>query len=290
MNNFFALKTTKIKYIKNLTILICLLFSSSLIFAQNSDDDEDDVIVVSAAKIEQTLDDAVEKVLVISEKDIEESGAKTLSEAVKEIPGIVVTGPSAANPTESISMQGFDSSYVKILVDGIAVTGDIGGSTAVFEIPVEMIDHIEIVQGASSALYGSDAMGGIINIITKQAKNDEGDFNFSGNIAEEFSFMKSTNWRNYTSATALLSWEHLSSTLTGSFDYTPGKTNQTYYALAGGNITYYKTPYKMLGYGRGTINWKDTWGNVGLYSLYASSLQKSLSCCCLLHCLCRLPH
>ena len=99
------------------------------VFAQ--EEEEEEIIVVSAGKIEQTVDNAVEKVQVISKSDIEQSGAKTLSEAVKNLSGVVVTGASAANPTDSISMQGFDSAYVKILVDGIAVTGDIGGATAV---------------------------------------------------------------------------------------------------------------------------------------------------------------
>ena len=258
------------------TISVFLIFSLSAlcVFPQEFDDDADDIIVVSAGKIAQSIDKAVEKVEVITAEEIETSGAKTLSEAVKNLPGVTVTGASAANPVDSISMQGFDSEYVKILVDGVAVTGDIAGSTAVFEIPVEMIERIEVVQGASSALYGSDAMGGVINIITKKAES-EGGIVFHANLSEEFSYMKSGNWRNYAAATASVAGEHLSSTVTGSFDYTPGKEKSAYYALSGGYIDYYETPKKRLGYARGTLDWTDDWGKIGGYALFADSLQKS---------------
>ena len=241
------------------------------VFAQ--EEEEEEIIVVSAGKIEQTVDNAVEKVQVISKSDIEQSGAKTLSEAVKNLSGVVVTGASAANPTDSISMQGFDSAYVKILVDGIAVTGDIGGATAVFEIPVEMIERIEVVQGAASALYGSDAMGGVINIITK--KSEGGEFAIHADASEEVSIMKSGNWRNYTSATATASGEHFSSAVTGSFDFTPGKQKSTYYALSGGYLDYYESPRKMVGYGRASANYADDWGNIGIFGAAASCDQKS---------------
>ena len=79
--------------------------------------DDSTVIVVSASKIEENQEDSIEKVQVVTGEDIEKSGAKNLGEAVKGIPGIVVTG----HPSDSISMQGFDGDYVKIMIDGIAV-------------------------------------------------------------------------------------------------------------------------------------------------------------------------
>lgn len=259
----------------HLFFFLLVLFSSFQLFSQNSDFSDDAVIVVSAGKIEQNVEDASEKVQVISSGEIRDSGAKTLSEAVKNLPGVTVKGASGGNPVDSISMQGFDSSYVKILVDGVAVTGDLGGSTAVFEIPVEMIDHIEVVQGASSALYGSDAMGGVINIITKKAEGEGGETTFHASFNEEFSCMKSGNWRNYASATASAAGEHLSSVVTASFDYTPGKEKSAYYALAGGNINYFETPRKRLGFVRGSLDWTDGWGKIGAYGLFSDSLQKS---------------
>lgn len=126
--------------------------------------EEADIIVVTGTKFEQNIEDSVEDIEVITAEEMEQSGAKNLSEAVENISGIIVTG----HPTDTIMLQGFDGDYVKILIDGVEVTGDIGGSVAVSQISTADIERIEIIRGASSALYGSDAIGGVINIITKK--------------------------------------------------------------------------------------------------------------------------
>ena len=249
-----------------------LSFFSTIAFAQNSDED---VIVVSAGKIEQSVGDAVESVQVVSAEEIRKSGAKTLTEAVKGLPGVTVKGASAANPVDSISMQGFDSDYVKVLVDGIAVSGDIGGSTAVFQIPVEDIDHIEVVQGASSALYGSDAMGGVINIITKKAQNEYGGVKIHGSLSEEFSYSIERDLRNYTAASVSAAGENLSGAVSGSFDFAPGVKKKTYDALAEDKIEYFETARKRLAFLRGTAAWQDDWGKIGAFGLFSDALQKS---------------
>ena len=173
---------------KRSALFFILLGSAIFAWGQSFEDSssEEDVIVVTAGKIEQSVSNAVEKIQVVTSEDIKKSGAKTLTEAVKSVPGVSVKGAAAGNPVDSISMQGFDSDYVKILVDGIAVSGDIGGATAVFQVPVEDIERIEIIQGASSALYGSDAMGGVINIITKKVQPSADKIDFKGALTEEF--------------------------------------------------------------------------------------------------------
>lgn len=236
---------------------------------------KDDIIIVSAGKIEQSQSQSIEKVQVISSEQIKESGAKTLTEAVKNLPGVVINGASAGNPTESISMQGFDSDYVKVLIDGIAVSGDIGGSTAVFQIPVEDIDHIEVVQGASSALYGSDAMGGVINIITKKTKQEFDGIKLHGSLSQEFSYSIKKDWRNYTAGSISVAGENLSTNLSGSFDFAPGLKKSAYYALAGGFVDYYATPKKQVCFLRATTDWKDDWGKIGAYGTYAYANQLS---------------
>ncbi|MCR5495688.1 MAG: TonB-dependent receptor [Treponema sp.] len=254
---------------------------SGLLFAQDlsSQDefiDEDDVIVVSAGKREESISDAVEKVQVLSSDDIKESGAKNLSEAVKNLPGLVIKGPSAGNPTDTISMQGFDSDYVKILIDGISVTGDIGGSAAVFQIPVENIERIEIVQGASSALYGSDAMGGVINIITKKNPSSDQGMKFSASLNEEYTYKTlSKSYRNYSAGTLNFSLSKFSSSLTGAFDWTPGSKDYEYFAFAGGYLDYYKTAKNRLSCGRFNMDWNDWWGKASVFVSFADSILES---------------
>lgn len=257
-----------------LLIPMLFFFCVHTIFADSTNEDED-IIVVSAGKIEQSVSNAVEKIQVVTSEEIEKSGAKTLTEAVKSVPGVSVKGASAGNPVDSISMQGFDSDYVKILVDGIAVSGDIGGSTAVFQIPVEDIERIEIIQGASSALYGSDAMGGVINIITKKVQSSVDKIDLKAALSEEFTFKKENDWRNYSSANVSFGTGRFSSSISGSFDYSPGKKDYEYYAFAGKYVSYYETPLKRMGFVRAAADWKDTWGRAGVYALFCDADQKS---------------
>lgn len=263
ITNFLRMK------MKKLTLPLLLLLLNPNVFA------DEDVIVVSAGKIEQKLEDSIEQIQVISEEKIKESGAKTLTEAVKNLPGVTVKTAGAGNPTDSISMQGFDSDYVKILIDGIAVSGDIGGSTAVFQIPVEDIDHIEVVQGVSSALYGSDAMGGVINIITKKQKQEFEGVKIHGSLNEEFSYSIYKDLRNYTAGNLSAAGENFSGGITGSFDYAPGVKKSEYYALSGGYVDYYETAKKSLTFLRGNVDYKNDLGSIGLYGTFANGKQLS---------------
>lgn len=247
---------------KRILVFTALLAAAHTLFAE-----EPAVIVVSGSKIEENEATAVEKVQVITGEEIEKSGAKNLAEAVKGIPGIAVGG----HPADSISMQGFDSDYVKIMIDGIAVSGDIGGAVAVQQIPVEDIDHIEIVRGASSALYGSDAMGGVVNIITKKnkAKKDE-KLKAHGRLVEEFS----SNIRNYSAAHIAFTRGGFSAGASGSFDWTHGKTEERNTALAG-RVNRYLSPFMQLGFVRANVDYAGSGGKVGSSFLFSDARQKA---------------
>ncbi len=135
----------------------------------------DYIIVVTADKVEQNLDDTVESVQVLTKEEIEQSGAHTLSEALNSIPGLSYTGRSIGS-SEPFQMNGFSDEYVKILVDGIAIAaGD--SSDVLSQISMYNVEQIEVMYGSSSALYGSDAIAGVINIITK--KTGENTLNFT---------------------------------------------------------------------------------------------------------------
>ena len=131
----------------------------------------DEVIVVTAAKVAQTTSEAVEKVTVITEQMIEEAGAHNLSDILNMIPGVTYTG-TAQGSGEPLQMNGFSDEYVKVLVDGVPVnTG--GTPNALQMLALDNVDHIEVMNGSASALYGSDAIAGVINIITKKGQDDQ---------------------------------------------------------------------------------------------------------------------
>lgn len=123
-------------------------------------------IVVTASKHEQSLQEVPASVSVMEAGEIKLRNSLTIDDALRYIPGVNITG-SQVNVRGSSGYSRGAGSRVLMLLDGIPfITGDTGELN--FEsIPVGQVDRIEVVKGASSALYGSSALGGVINIITK---------------------------------------------------------------------------------------------------------------------------
>ncbi len=130
-------------------------------------------IVVTATKTPHTLEDVPVETVLITSEDIEKSNAKNVSEILREVPGFYIQGenvPGSSAWRARLRGLEFDKGYGLILINGERVHGGgMGPETGMSlnQIPVEMIEKIEIVKGPSSVLYGSDAMAGVVNIITK---------------------------------------------------------------------------------------------------------------------------
>lgn len=127
-------------------------------------------IVVTATRTDRSVVDAPASISVISGEDLRAAPVADLTDALRELPGVSLTAGSQGR--RAISLRGMDSSYTLILIDGRRVNS----SEAVFRhndfdigmLPVEVIERIEVVRGAMSSLYGSDALGGVVNIITRK--------------------------------------------------------------------------------------------------------------------------
>ncbi|MFE3838421.1 TonB-dependent receptor domain-containing protein [Pseudogemmobacter sonorensis] len=134
-------------------------------------------IVITAAGFEQLLKDAPASVSVISGEELAKGDFTSLNDALKSVQGVAVTG--TANESD-IFIRGLSGAYTLILVDGKrqstrdARTNGNSGFEQSFIPPVAAIDRIEVVRGPMSSLYGSDAMGGVINIITKRVPDTWG--------------------------------------------------------------------------------------------------------------------
>ena len=124
-------------------------------------------IVVTGSRMSRRLDDATVATEVVSQRDIIASGAETLADLLEEHPGVDV---SRSFRGAGLRLQGLDEKHVLILMDGERTGGRIGGALDLSRIPISAIERVEIVKGPSSALYGSDAMGGVINVITRGAR------------------------------------------------------------------------------------------------------------------------
>ncbi len=126
-------------------------------------------VVVTATRNPVSKNKAAIKTEVITRSEIEASGKTNLSGLLSVQPGMHVSYANASG--NSVSMQGLPSDYALVLVDGQRLIGRTKGALNLDRIPSETIERIEIVRGATSSLYGSEAMGGVINIITKRASD-----------------------------------------------------------------------------------------------------------------------
>ena len=135
-----------------------------------------DQIVVTAARVENKLIDTPANVAVVTAEDIEKRNYQSAADALKDVPGVIVTF-SGGSREKHVDLNGDDR--VVIMVDGRRLNQEKGASSGhqaydVADLPSpDAIERIEILKGGASALYGSDAVGGVINIITKQPKKTE---------------------------------------------------------------------------------------------------------------------
>ncbi|KHA62108.1 ligand-gated channel protein [Vibrio variabilis] len=143
-------------------------------FAQSPSDNDTttmETVVVTASGYEQSTLEAPASISVIDRAQLETRSYKDLTDAMKDIPGVVVTGGGSR---QEISLRGMPSEYTVILVDGRKQSGretqvsSGGGFEQDWLPPLNAIERIEVVRGPMSTLYGSDAIGGVINIITRK--------------------------------------------------------------------------------------------------------------------------
>jgi outer membrane receptor for ferrienterochelin and colicins len=126
-----------------------------------------DPIIVTGTKTESKLSSTTLPVSVINSSEIFKQSGVKLTDVLSEQPGLQITYFLGAG----VQMQGLDGDYTLILIDGEPVTGRQGGAIDLSRFSVGNIKQIEIVKGPSSSLYGSDALAGVINIITKDAND-----------------------------------------------------------------------------------------------------------------------
>lgn len=125
--------------------------------------------VVTGVGRPTSIDDAVSVYTITTQKDIKAQGAVTLNEAIRNQLGINVGQDQMLGAT--INMRGLSGNNIKILIDGLPVNGREGGNIDLSQINLSNIERIERVQGPMSVMYGTDALGGAINLITKTNKD-----------------------------------------------------------------------------------------------------------------------
>ena len=128
-----------------------------------------DEVIVTATRTVRQLSSLPLPAQIVSQKDIVRSNSVRLNDILNEQTGLITVPDFGGG--EGIQLQGMDSQYTLVLIDGVPLVGRSAGTLDISRITVGNIQQIEIVKGASSSLYGSEALGGVINIITEKPKD-----------------------------------------------------------------------------------------------------------------------
>ncbi len=125
-------------------------------------------IVVTAAKLEEEIEETTGTIVVIKSEDIEKMNVQFIPDILRRIPELNLTQSGSTGTLATILLRGGDSTHTVVMIDGIKVNSTLTGSFDFSGIPIDDIDRIEIVKGPQSTIYGSEAISGVINIITKK--------------------------------------------------------------------------------------------------------------------------
>ena len=130
-----------------------------------------DEIVVTATRLKRAVKDLASSVSVVTREDIEASNANSCTDILATVPGLFVQKTSAFGRAD-VEIRGLGSRgrRLMVLIDGRPVKMGLFGCTVTHSLPLDNVDRIEVVRGPLSVLYGSDALGGVINIITRKLK------------------------------------------------------------------------------------------------------------------------
>mgnify|MGYP001568374187 FL=1 len=150
-------------------LLLLTFLTASAVWAED-DSIKIKEVVVSATKIEEPVEETTSDVVVIKGEDIKEMNVEFVPDVLKNIPELNLIQNGGAGKQATVILRGGSSNHTMVMIDGVKVKSTTTGSFDFSGINVDDIERIEIIKGPQSTLYGSEAMAGVINIITKKGK------------------------------------------------------------------------------------------------------------------------
>ncbi len=127
-------------------------------------------IVVTATRTEQSLKDVLADVSLIDRAHIERSGAGSVADVLSRVPGLQISGNGGPGTSTSVFVRGSNTQHTAVFVDGVRIDSQSTGGATWQAIPLAQIDHIEVLRGPAAAIYGSDAVAGVIQIFTRKGE------------------------------------------------------------------------------------------------------------------------
>ncbi len=135
---------------------------------------DEDAVIVTATRVPARFKDLVNDVSVITREEFERAGQNSVATMLQRLPGVEVTQAGGPGGATQIFIRGTNAGHALVIIDGMRVGSASTGLTAIEHIPLEQIERIEVLRGAASSLYGSDAIGGVIQIFTRGGRGDPG--------------------------------------------------------------------------------------------------------------------
>ena len=170
------------------TLAVLLAFLSLASSPASSFEEPEDNIVVTATRSVISVHDAIVPVTVITRQDIESSMAADLAELLRFEAGLDIGRHGGPGQSASLFLRGTESNHTLVLIDGVRINPGTVGGAAIQNISPGAVERIEIVKGARSALFGTDAIGGVINIITRRSERAFFDGSIGGGSFDTRSF------------------------------------------------------------------------------------------------------
>ncbi len=155
--------------IKQTAMLVSLACAAGAAAAQSATPQfQAEEVVVTATRQPQAVSKTLSDVSVITREDIDSSSVSTLPQLLARQPGLEVVSNGGVGSQSSVFIRGAESKHTVVLIDGVRIVSATAGTTALENIPLAMVDRVEILRGNGSSLYGADAIGGVIQIFTRQ--------------------------------------------------------------------------------------------------------------------------
>lgn len=170
---FFTTRTPALGAISKLTLALTLAVATTLsVAAENLPEIIGDTITVTATRIPQKLQDVIQHTSVITRADIQASTARDLPTLLRQESGIEIAQTGGMGTQAALRIRGAEPDHVLVLIDGVRISSVSAGTTAIEHILPDEIERIEIVRGNVSSVYGSEAIGGVVQIFTRRGQGD----------------------------------------------------------------------------------------------------------------------
>jgi len=166
---------SSVKFIKQKAVQSIALSLLAVSVAQANETVDSEDIIVTANRTATTADQTLASVTVITREDIERTQIRSTIDLLRSQANLNIKNSGGARQQSSVFMRGTNSNHTLFLIDGVKVGSASTGLTAFEQIPVDQIERIEVVRGPRSSLYGSEALGGVVQVFTRRGQS--GQFN-----------------------------------------------------------------------------------------------------------------